>query len=143
MGAKVLAMTKTTAAPGKTTIKLASVRLVTNELDRLAAFYTMITGVPATRLTPEFAEIRLEGAIIAIGTERTIKQFNAGAAIAAANRSAIVEFQVDDTDGVRDRLGDAPIDYVMQPTDMPWGNRSMLLRDPDGTLVNIFSKPKA
>ena len=24
---------------------------------------------------------------------------------------------------------------------MPWGNRSLLLRDPDGNLVNIFSRP--
>jgi predicted enzyme related to lactoylglutathione lyase len=135
-------MTNTTAAPVRTTIKLASVRLVTNELDRLASFYELITGVPATRLTPDFAEIRLEGAIVAIGTERTIKQFNAGAATAAANRSAIVEFQVDDVDAVRTRLGDEPLEYVMPPTKMPWGNRSMLLRDPDGTLVNVFSKPR-
>ena len=121
-------------------MRLASVRLVTNEIDRLASFYELLTGVSATRLTPDFAEIRLDGAIIAIGTERTIRQFNAGAAIAAANRSAIIEFQVADVDAVRARLGDAPIEHVMPPTTMPWGNRSMLLRDPDGTLVNVFSR---
>jgi len=31
---------------------------------------------------------------------------------------------------------------VMPTTLMPWGNRSLLLRDPDGNLVNIFSRPK-
>jgi hypothetical protein len=31
----------------------------------------------------------------------------------------------------------------MAPTTMPWGNRSMLLRDPDGNVVNIFSRPAA
>lgn len=122
-------------------MKFASVRLVTNELDRLASFYELLTGVSATRLTPDFAEIRLDGAIVAIGTERTIRQFNAGAATAAANCSAIIEFQVADVDAVRSRLGDAPIEQVMPPTTMPWGNRSMLLRDPDGTLVNVFSRP--
>jgi uncharacterized glyoxalase superfamily protein PhnB len=121
-------------------MKLASVRLVTNDLDRLASFYTMLTGVAATRLTPDFAEIRLEGAILALSTERPIKQFNAGAATAAANRSAIFEFQVDDVDGVHNRLI-GTVDCVMVPTEMPWGNRSLLLRDPDGNLVNIFSKP--
>jgi len=30
----------------------------------------------------------------------------------------------------------------MPTTLMPWGNRSLLLRDPDGNLVNIFSRPK-
>ncbi|EGL18171.1 hypothetical protein HMPREF9413_5993 [Paenibacillus sp. HGF7] len=26
----------------------------------------------------------------------------------------------------------------MEPTTMPWGNRSMLFRDPDGNLLNLF-----
>ena len=60
----------------------------------------------------------------------------------AANRSAILEFEVDDVDGVRARLSDTPVDYVMAPTNQPWGNRSMLLRDPDGNLINIFSRMK-
>ena len=30
---------------------------------------------------------------------------------------------------------------VLAPTTMPWGNRSTLFRDPDGTLVNLFSRP--
>jgi uncharacterized glyoxalase superfamily protein PhnB len=120
-------------------MKLASLRLVTHDLDRLAAFYATLTGVAATRLTPDFAEIRLAGVVLALSTERPIKQFNAGAAIAAANRSAIIEFQVEDVDGLNENLSDPSIDRVMAPTDMPWGNRSMLLRDPDGNLVNIFA----
>jgi uncharacterized glyoxalase superfamily protein PhnB len=120
-------------------MKLASLRLVTHDLDRLAAFYATLTGVAATRLTPDFAEIRLAGVVLALSTERPIRQFNAGAAIAAANRSAIIEFQVEDVDGLNENLSDPSIDRVMAPTDMPWGNRSMLLRDPDGNLVNIFA----
>jgi len=77
--------------------------------------------------------------VLALSTERPIKQFNAGAAIAAANRSAIIEFQVEDVDGLNENLSDPSIDRVMAPTDMPWGNRSMLLRDPDGNLVNVFA----
>jgi uncharacterized glyoxalase superfamily protein PhnB len=120
-------------------MKLASLRLVTHDLDRLAAFYATLTGVAATRLTPDFAEIRLAGVVLALSTERPIRQFNAGAAIAAANRSAIIEFPVEDVDGLNENLSDPSIDRVMAPTDMPWGNRSMLLRDPDGNLVNIFA----
>jgi uncharacterized glyoxalase superfamily protein PhnB len=126
----------------ETTMKFASVRLVTSDLERLVSFYALLTGVTAVRLAPEFAELRLEGATVAISTEGPIRQFNAGVAVAAANRSAILEFQVADVDAVRARLGDAPLDYVMPPTDMPWKNRSLLLRDPDGNAVNVFSKPK-
>jgi hypothetical protein len=28
---------------------------------------------------------------------------------------------------------------VQEPTTMPWGNRSLLFRDPDGNLVNFFT----
>jgi len=121
-------------------MKIASIRLVTADLDRLVSFYTLLTGAAAARLAADFAEIRLEGAIVAISTERAIQQFNVGAATAAANRSAIIEFLVDDVDAVRTRLSDAPVEYVMKPTDQPWGNRSMLLRDPAGNLINIFAR---
>lgn len=120
-------------------MKFASVRIVTNDIDKLLAFYATLTGVAGVRLAPDFAEMRLPGATLAIASERSIKQFNAGAATAAANHSAILEFQVDDVDDVRVRLGDTAVAYVMQPVDQPWGNRSMLLRDPDGNLINVFA----
>ena len=120
-------------------MKFASVRLVTSDIDRLMSFYAMLTGVAGARLAPDFAEVRVAGIVLAIASERSIKLFNAGAATAADNHSAILEFQVDDVDGVRDRLSAASVDLVMAPTDQPWGNRSMLLRDPDGNLINIFA----
>jgi hypothetical protein len=30
---------------------------------------------------------------------------------------------------------------VLLPTTQPWGSRSMVFRDPEGNLVNIFSRP--
>lgn len=131
-------------------MKFTSVRLVTGthaSVDALVAFYTRITGAAVTRPTPDFAELRLAGQVtgpaLAISTERIIQQFNAGVASAAANRSAILEFEVDDVDALHQRLMDVPTDCAMPPTTMPWGNRSMLLRDPDGNVVNVFSRPVA
>ena len=122
-------------------MKFASVRLVTLDVERLIAFYSQLTGIAAVRLADGFAEIRLPGATLAISAEHLVQRFNAGAAPAAANRSAILEFEVDDVDGVLSLLGSAAV-IVQEPTVMPWGNRSLLLRDPDGSLVNIFSRPR-
>jgi hypothetical protein len=36
------------------------------------------------------------------------------------------------------RLERDTLDWVQTPTTMPWGNRSGLLRDPDGNLVNLY-----
>jgi hypothetical protein len=33
-------------------------------------------------------------------------------------------------------------DWVLTPTTMPWGNRAMLFRDPDGNLINFFCRPE-
>jgi uncharacterized glyoxalase superfamily protein PhnB len=127
-------------------MQFASVRLVTADpasVDALVAFYTRLTDVAATRPVPDFAELRFAGLVLAISTQRMVQQFNAGAARAAANESAILEFEVDDVEAVLQRWGDAALDTAMPPTTMPWGNRSMLLRDPDGNVVNVFSRPTA
>lgn len=121
-------------------MQFSSVRLVTNAFESLVSFYTLLSGTEATRLADGFAEVRLDGATLAISEEHLVQRFNAGAATAAANRSAILEFEVADVPEVYARLKDsAPV--VMPPTLMPWGNHSLLLRDPDGNLVNIFSRP--
>ncbi len=123
-------------------MQFASVRLVTRDVDRLANFYRTITSVEPERPAPVFANFRFGSFALAISAESVVQQFNAGAATAAANRSAIIEFQVDDVDAVHARLS-GEIDRAMLPTTMPWGNRSMLLRDPDGNVVNIFARPPA
>lgn len=123
-------------------MKFASVRIATQKFEALVAFYARLSGSEPVRLAPEFAELRLPGgAVLAISAESLIRQFNHGAAVAAQNRSAILEFEVDDVDTVRAALAD--VELVMAPTVMPWGNRAMLLRDPDGNLVNVFSRPRA
>jgi len=123
-------------------MKFASVRLVSLDVDRLVSFYSALSGVDAVRPAEGFAEIRLPGATLAISAEHLIQRFNAGAASAGANRSAILEFEVDDVERVLSSLGGSAT-VVQGPTVMPWGNRSLLLRDPDGSLVNVFSRPPA
>lgn len=120
-------------------MKFASVRLVTLDVKRLIAFYVKLSGVSAVRLADGFAEIRFPGATLAISAENLIQRFNAGAAVPGANRSAILEFEVDDVDHVLSTLGSAAV-IVQEPTVMPWGNHSALLRDPDGNLVNVYSR---
>lgn len=120
-------------------MKLQSVRLIARDIKAVVAFYEAVTASTARWLTPEFAEIQTSGATLAIGSEGTVKLFAEGAARAAANQTAIVEFRVDDVDGAFARLRSVLSDVVQAPTTMPWGNRSLLFRDPEGTLVNLFA----
>ena len=78
---------------------------------------------------------------LAIGSTNTLHFFGGETvAQAAQNHSAIIEFIVDDVDEEYRKLKDSLGGYLVQePTDMPWGNRSLLFRDPDGNLVNFFT----
>lgn len=117
---------------------LVSMRLITEDVDRLTSFYERLTGLTADRLSPEFAEVRTPNGTLAVGSTRTVQLFGPGSAAPASNRTAIVEFRVVDVDAVHAGLDDT-VEVVTPPTTMPWGNRSLLVRDPDGTLVNLFT----
>ncbi|WP_405834354.1 VOC family protein [Streptomyces sp. NBC_01176] len=116
-----------------------SVRIITGDVARLVDFYERATGVPADWSNEDFAEIRTASATLAIGSTRTVPLFAPGSARPADNHSVIVEFLVDDVDRTHRNLTDFVEDFVNEPTTMPWGNRALLFRDPDGNLVNFFT----
>ncbi|MFE4176852.1 VOC family protein [Streptomyces sp. NPDC056909] len=116
-----------------------SIRIITGDITRLVEFYEKATGVRAAWATEDFAELKTPGATLAIGSTRTVPLFAPGAARPADNHSVIIEFLVDDVDRVHGNLTGFVADFVNEPTTMPWGNRSLLFRDPDGNLVNFFT----
>lgn len=118
-------------------MKLAYARLVTSDVPALARFYATILGVPRLG-SDEYVELQTEGCVLSIVSKRSVDIFSAGAAEPAANRSVILDFQVEDVDRERSRLNGL-VTFVLDPTDQPWGNRSMLFRDPDGNLINFFA----
>ncbi len=116
-----------------------STRLITGDIKRLVAFYQDITGISPRWLTEDFAELATPSCTLAIGSKRTMDRLGAGAARPADNHSAIIEFRVDDVDKEYEKLEKAVGEFVQRPTTMPWGNRSLLFRDPDGNLINFFT----
>ena len=126
-----------------TTPRPASIRIITADVRRLVGFYALVTGVEPQWATPEFAELRWPAFTLAIGSTRTLGPLGDDVARAAAGRSVIVEFQVDDVDAEHRRLRAAEPSVVVAqpPTTMPWGNRSTLLRVPDGGIINLFAPP--
>ena len=120
-------------------MKLASTRLVTNDVRALAQFYSAITGFNPVGIE-DYVELETAAGTLAISSQRGVDIFHAGAAVPAANRSVIVEFEVENADRERSRLERIVREFVMEPTDQPWGSRSMLFRDPDGNLINFFAQ---
>jgi len=112
-------------------MQLAATRIFTDNVDTLVAFYEALTGITAARLHPMFAELRTPAGTLPLMRE--------GIAKAGANHSVILDFRVADVDATYLALQSVVTDFVNEPTDMPWGNRSLLLKDPDGNLINFFT----
>jgi catechol 2,3-dioxygenase-like lactoylglutathione lyase family enzyme len=122
-------------------MNLLSIRIITANIDGLVKFYEQVTGLSVVQYTPDFAELKTPNATIAIGSTKTLQLFGGDdVAQPAQNRSIIIEFRVDDVEKDYERLADYIQDNIVQePTTMPWGNKSLLFRDPDGNLVNFFT----
>lgn len=120
-------------------MQFAATRIVTDDVDTLVGFYEKVTGIEAARLHPLFAELRTESGVLAISSSQTVPLLGDGAAEAGANRSVVLDFHVDDVDATYAALQSVVDTFVNEPTLMPWGNKSLLFRDPDGNLINFFT----
>jgi predicted enzyme related to lactoylglutathione lyase len=102
-------------------MKFASTRLIAANIKALVNFYEKLTGQKAEWLAPVFAEIVTPAATLAFGSAETVSLFKEGSAEPAANRTAIIEFQVDDVEAEFARLK-GEVEVVHAPKMMPWGN---------------------
>ena len=118
-------------------MKFASTRLVAADIRSMVAFYELVIGGKADWLAPVFAEIVTPAATIALGAADTVALFKEGSAAPRANRTAILEFMVDDVEAEYLRLK-SHVEIVHEPKTMPWGNRTFMCRDPEGSAVALY-----
>ena len=63
--------------------------------------------------------------------------------VAAAPAGVIVTFVVEDVHAVHEQARTMDAEIVREPTDLFYGQRRMLLRDPEGTVVDVSSPTPA
>jgi uncharacterized glyoxalase superfamily protein PhnB len=91
--------------------------------------------------TEDFGELQTAACTLAIGSTRTLQLFGGDVARPCENHSAILELHVEDVDAEYRRLAEMIRECVVQePTTMPWGNRSLLFRDPDGMVAERLKR---
>ena len=103
-----------------------------------------LLGVPVA-LNEYYVEI--EAGPVSVGfSKRRFTEYREDDGAPAASRGRpgqdeiILDFLVDDVDAEYPRVAALGVEWVMPPTTQPWGNRSMIFRDPAGNLVNVFSR---
>jgi predicted enzyme related to lactoylglutathione lyase len=118
-------------------MKLVQSRIVTDDVEGLAGFYARLLGMPAA-LNEYYVEIEAGPASIGFSRRRFTEYQEQD-----CPGEIILDFLVDDVDAEYPRIAALGVEWVLPPTTQPWGNRSMIFRDPAGHLVNVFSREGA
>jgi predicted enzyme related to lactoylglutathione lyase len=126
-------------------MKLVQSRIVTDDVEGLAAFYARLVETPVA-LNEYYVEV--PAGQMSVGfSKRRFTEYDEGSEARPDGQprvgEIILDFQVDDVAAEYERILALEVDWVMPPTTQPWGNRSMIFRDPAGNLINVFSRDEA
>jgi predicted enzyme related to lactoylglutathione lyase len=122
-------------------MELVQSRVVTDDVQRLAAFYASLVKT-SVALNDYYVEVPAGPASVGFSRRRFTEYREDQAARAGGSpcqAEIILDFLTDDVDGEYQRIAALGVDWVMPPATQPWGNRAMIFRDPEGTLINVFS----
>lgn len=116
--------------------------LITNNVARLTDFYGRVLQIPPKKSGSEYVEFPARVGVLAIFSANAQEKYIPHSAEPGKNRSAILEFRVPDADEEYKRLQVIVTTWVKRPTTQPWGTRSIYFRDPDGNLVDFFTRTR-
>lgn len=112
--------------------------LITENVQKLAAFYEKILQTKADDMNDVHVNIGVEGGSITIYAKSAAEN-DMGFSFDQYNGTGMVKFSfaVGDVDAEYERLKSLNLDiaFVAVPTTYPWGARSMHFRDIDGNIV--------
>lgn len=122
------------------------VNLYTNDMRASIRFYGDLLGLDETFRTPkeglpEHVEFRAGGFVLGVGTVEAARRVH-GIDPTPGAPAAVVVLWTDDVDRVYADLQSAGVTSVQAPHDSGNDNRSALVRDPDGNLVELVSKQR-
>ncbi len=116
--------------------------LITNDVKQLTEFYERVLQVKAHASGDFYVEFPTGAGTLAIFDAAAQEKYIPGSAQPRQNRSAILEFNVVNVDQEFVRLQAIVKTWVKPPTTQSYGTRSIYFRDPDGNLVDFFSRVK-
>lgn len=123
-------------------MELIQSRIVTDDVERLAAFYAGLMGT-SVALNEYYVEVPA-GAVSVGFSKRRFTEYREGQAPRPGGPGPrdeiILDFVVNDVDAEYARIDALGVEWIMPPTTQPWGNRNMIFRDPEGNLINVFSR---
>jgi catechol 2,3-dioxygenase-like lactoylglutathione lyase family enzyme len=122
--------------------KLTYACVLTPAIERMAEFYRAVLHVEPEWTGTSYAEYATQPGIFCLWSLDAYAEIaGASSAPTIGTGGIMLEFEIDNVDAEFARLNQQlHLDFIIPPTTLPWGNRSIYFRDPDGNLVNLFSR---
>jgi catechol 2,3-dioxygenase-like lactoylglutathione lyase family enzyme len=114
--------------------------VLTRDIERLESFYREVLQSEPSRPRDTYREFQTGSARLSLWSLDEFVHITAHTA--PSTGGVMLEFQVDNVDAEYERLRNLRklrIEFVLEPTTLAWGNRSIYFRDPDGNLINLFT----
>jgi predicted enzyme related to lactoylglutathione lyase len=108
--------------------------IITPDLARLQTFYERLLGAVEVRRFPEDGPTFFVG--LKLG-DSELGLVNEAETDLSTPPRILLSVDVDDVDGLLDRVEPAGGRVLSPPNDMPWGQRVAHVHDPDGNMVNL------
>ena len=120
------------------------VNVFTHDIEAALTFYQDVLGLPETFRTPregspEHVEMKAGGFVLALSTAEAARRVH-GLEVEAGRPAMSLVFWVEDVDATFDVVTAAGAPPVSAPHDTGNDNRNAVVRDPDGTLVELVAK---
>ena len=121
--------------------QIGAINLIVADLQRSAAFYHEVFGVPAEYQDDDTTMFRFNDTYFFLHRDPAHQDVVSDDALRLA-QSGVGQFVtfVDDADAVRDELHQRAVSVIDGPTDRAWGMRTMTFADPGGYTWEITQR---
>ena len=114
------------------------------DLQRMMKFYSDVIGLEVKQIIGSYAEFKHEGVQFAMFERAKLPEWLGSTPSYPHGLNGTFELGIDlpyfkDVDFEFERVVKAGAKKIMKPRDMPWGQRSSVVADPDGNLIEIGS----
>lgn len=123
-------------------MKLTHCCIITEKIKELSEFYKEVLQIEPQVYGEDYVEFPTEGGVLSLFSYEAHEELAKGSVKPASNRCVELEFNVENVEDDYIRLMELETEIVKPLTTQPWGNRSFYFRDPDGNLINFYTRTR-
>jgi predicted enzyme related to lactoylglutathione lyase len=113
--------------------------ILTKDVERLGSFYRDLLQVPDQQDGDNIV-FGTQGAEFSIFSQQGMEQMAPGSMEGVGSGCFTIDFEVEDVDAQHELMIKKGIPCIKPPITYPWGRRSAWFRDPDGNILNFYSR---